>query len=111
MSSSAGARVGPEIGAGHRVATVPDSGASGAPLDDAPTLTDQPARGEVWRARAAAAALLALVFGSGFAGLVYQMIFIRLSVLVFGATVDAVSTVVSAFVAGLAAGSVWGGRL
>ncbi len=59
--------------------------------------------------------LLALVGGllllSGAAGLVYQVAWVRLLSLTFGVTVYAVSTVLAAFMAGLALGSVLGGRL
>ncbi|MFC1890288.1 fused MFS/spermidine synthase [Thermodesulfobacteriota bacterium] len=50
-------------------------------------------------------------FLSGFAGLVYQIVWTRLLLLGFGATTEAVATVVAAFMAGLAIGSFAGGRL
>ena len=56
------------------------------------------------------AALLLLFFLSGAAGLLYQVVWTRLFVHTFGATVLAVSTVLAAFMAGLAAGGLWAGR-
>ena len=47
---------------------------------------------------------------SGAAGLIYQVTWVRLLGLSFGVTVFAISTVLAAFMAGLALGSVWGGR-
>ena len=55
--------------------------------------------------------LLLLFFLSGAAGLLYQVVWTRLFVHVFGATVLAVSTVLAAFMAGLALGGVWAGRI
>ncbi|MBN1629672.1 MAG: fused MFS/spermidine synthase, partial [Thermoleophilia bacterium] len=52
-----------------------------------------------------------LFFLSGAAGLVYEVVWIRLLVGVFGATVLAVSTVLAAFMGGLALGSYLFGRL
>jgi spermidine synthase len=52
-----------------------------------------------------------LLFLSGFAALVYQTLWFRLLGLVFGVTVYAASTVLAAFMAGLALGSVLAGRL
>lgn len=54
--------------------------------------------------------LYALFFASGMAGLVYQIVWTRLLVLVFGNTLLATSTVLSAFMGGLAAGSYVLGR-
>ena len=51
-----------------------------------------------------------LFFLSGACGLVYQVVWARMLVVVFGATVLAVSTVLSAFMAGLALGSFLCGR-
>ncbi|HEY8491078.1 MAG TPA: fused MFS/spermidine synthase, partial [Dehalococcoidia bacterium] len=56
-------------------------------------------------------ALLALFFGSGAAGLIYQVLWLRLLALVFGVTVWAASTVLASFMAGLALGSLGAGRL
>jgi spermidine synthase len=52
-----------------------------------------------------------LFFFSGAGSLVYQVVWVRMLVLVFGTTVFAVSTVLSAFMAGLALGSTYFGRL
>lgn len=49
--------------------------------------------------------LYALFFLSGTAGLIYQIVWTRMLVLVFGNTLLAISTVLSAFMGGLAAGS------
>lgn len=59
------------------------------------------------RARAA----LFLFFLSGAVGLIYQVVWVRLFIHVFGATVLAVSTVLAAFMGGLALGGLWGGRI
>ena len=53
---------------------------------------------------------LACFFLSGFAGLVYEICWIRKASLVFGSTTLAVSTVLAVFFAGLAVGSWWIGR-
>jgi len=55
-------------------------------------------------------AMLLLFFLSGISGLIYQIVWTRLLVLVFGNTLLATSTVVSAFMGGLAAGSYFFGR-
>lgn len=52
----------------------------------------------------------ALLFVSGMAGLVYQMLWIKQLSLVVGVEVHAVTTAVSAFFGGLALGGWWGGR-
>jgi len=57
------------------------------------------------------AALAGLLFCSGFSALVYQTLWLRLLGLVFGVTVHAAGTVLAAFMAGLALGSLAGGRL
>ncbi len=54
---------------------------------------------------------LTLFFFSGAAGLLYQVVWTRKLVLLFGTTSYAVSTVLSVFFLGLALGSAWGGRL
>jgi predicted membrane-bound spermidine synthase len=54
--------------------------------------------------------ILALFVGSGAAGLVYQVVWSRELVLVFGNTTQAVATIVTAFMAGLGFGSLVGGR-
>jgi spermidine synthase len=55
--------------------------------------------------------VLALFVASGAAGLVYQVVWSRELVLVFGNTTQAVATIVTAFMAGLGFGSLVGGRL
>lgn len=57
------------------------------------------------------AILLLLFFVSGVCGLVYQVLWLRLLALVFGVTVYAASTVLAAFMAGLAGGSALAGRI
>ncbi len=52
-----------------------------------------------------------LFFGSGFAALIYQVVWLRSLSLVFGVTVHAASTVLAGFMAGLAVGSALAGRL
>lgn len=52
-----------------------------------------------------------LFFGSGFAALIYQVVWLRSLSLVFGVTVHAASTVLAGFMAGLAVGSAVAGRL
>jgi predicted membrane-bound spermidine synthase len=54
--------------------------------------------------------ILALFVGSGAAGLIYQVVWSRELVLVFGNTTQAVSTIVTAFMAGLGFGSLAGAR-
>ena len=56
-------------------------------------------------------AVLALFYVSGIAGLIYQVLWLRRLSLVFGVTVYAASTVLAAFMAGLAIGSVLSSRL
>lgn len=55
--------------------------------------------------------LLVLFFASGACGLIYQVLWLRLLSLVFGVTVYAASTVLAAFMAGLALGSALAGRI
>jgi spermidine synthase len=55
--------------------------------------------------------LCGLVFLSGASALVYQLLWLRLLGLVFGVTVHAASTVLASFMAGLAIGSYFTGRL
>jgi spermidine synthase len=55
--------------------------------------------------------ILVLFVASGAAGLVYQVVWSRELVLVFGNTTQAVATIVTAFLAGLGLGSLVGGRL
>jgi spermidine synthase len=56
-------------------------------------------------------ALVALFFLSGVAALIYQVLWLRLLSLVFGVTIYAASTVLAAFMGGLALGSAMAGRL
>ncbi len=56
-------------------------------------------------------AIRALFFLSGLCALVYQIVWLRMLVLVFGLSVFAVTTVLTAFMAGLALGSFGFGRL
>ena len=56
-------------------------------------------------------AIFSLFFLSGAAGLVYQVLWLRRLALVFGVTVYAASTVLAAFMAGLAIGSLLAGRV
>src|SRR5713226_5028701 len=54
--------------------------------------------------------ILLCFFASGMSSLVYQVVWVRELVLVFGATTFAVSTVLTAFMGGLALGSYYFGR-
>lgn len=54
--------------------------------------------------------LVVLVFGSGFAGLVYQLLWMRQLSFLFGNTSQAASITLAVFFAGLAVGSWWWGR-
>ncbi|MEO6665575.1 MAG: fused MFS/spermidine synthase, partial [Nitrospiria bacterium] len=62
------------------------------------------------RDRRVTAALAAAFFLSGAAGLMYQVVWGRLLVLVFGSTTIAISTVLTVFMGGLALGAWLGGR-
>ena len=55
--------------------------------------------------------LLAIFLLSGIAGLVYEVVWTRQLVLVFGNTTQAISAILTGFFAGMAVGSVLGGRL
>ncbi len=55
--------------------------------------------------------LVGLFFLSGISGLIYQSLWLRLLSLVFGVTVYAASTVLASFMAGLALGTLFAGRL
>lgn len=57
------------------------------------------------------AALAVLLFLSGISALIYQVLWLRLLSLTFGVTIHAASTVLAAFMAGLAAGAFAAGRL
>ncbi|MBI4640574.1 MAG: fused MFS/spermidine synthase, partial [Candidatus Tectomicrobia bacterium] len=48
---------------------------------------------------------------SGFSGLIYEVIWVRMLILIFGSTTFAMSTVLAAFMGGLALGSFLGGRM
>jgi spermidine synthase len=52
-----------------------------------------------------------LFFCSGFAALVYETVWTRRLVLVFGATLTSASAVLAGFMAGMALGALWGARL
>ncbi len=56
-------------------------------------------------------AVFALFYLSGIAGLIYQVLWLRRLSVVFGVTVYAASTVLAAFMAGLAIGSALSGRV
>lgn len=68
-------------------------------------------RADRWRNVAIFSAVLAFFFVSGACGLLYQVVWTRKLVLLFGTTSYAVSTVLSIFFLGLGIGSLWGGRL
>jgi spermidine synthase len=55
--------------------------------------------------------ILFLFFVSGASGLLYQVVWTRKLVLLFGTTAYAVSAVLSVFFAGLGIGGLWGGRI
>jgi spermidine synthase len=55
--------------------------------------------------------IAAVFFASGAAGLIYQVAWVRILSLIFGVTVHAVSTVLAGFMAGLALGSFFAGRI
>ncbi len=61
--------------------------------------------------RSLTASLYACFFLSGAAGLVYEIVWMRMLSLVFGHTVFAITTVLAAFMAGLALGAAVAGRL
>lgn len=56
------------------------------------------------------ALIVALVFASGFAGLIYQVLWMKQLGLLFGNTSQAAAVTLAAFFAGLGAGSWWWGR-
>ena len=57
------------------------------------------------------AGVMVLFFMSGITGLIYEVVWTRLLTYLFGATIYAISTVLSAFMGGLALGSIIFGRL
>lgn len=78
--------------------------AGGLPQADSGTFRRaQPQAGDWW--------VPLLFMGSGAAGLVYQVVWTRELVLLFGNTTQAIVTTVTAFLAGLGLGSLAGGRL
>jgi spermidine synthase len=70
------------------------------------TIAQTAPAGQGWRR-----AVLGLFFASGISGLLYEVAWTRMLNLLFGDTVLAVSTVLTSFMAGLALGSLWSGRL
>lgn len=62
------------------------------------------------RRRSLAPVILLCFFASGASGLIYQVVWVRELVLIFGATTFAASTVLTAFMGGLALGSYYFGR-
>ncbi|OGP50298.1 MAG: hypothetical protein A2Y79_00980 [Deltaproteobacteria bacterium RBG_13_43_22] len=54
--------------------------------------------------------VLLCFFLSGFSGLLYEVLWLRMLILIFGSTTLAVSTVLTSFMGGLALGSYWFGR-
>ena len=73
-------------------------------------MTDEPRIGEAYSAAGKRIVLLIFLL-SGFAGLVYEVVWSRQLVLVFGNTTQAISAILTGFFAGMAIGSVVGGRL
>jgi len=83
---------------------------SGNQTNEVPsTLTRGSAAGDLPRRIPAVIGLL--FFMSGMSGLIYEVIWTRVLLTVFGATIYAVATVLAAFMGGLALGSAGGGRL
>ncbi len=72
--------------------------------------TTAPRRDKVWFSMALIA-VLAVFFTSGACGLIYQVVWTRKLVLLFGVTAPAVSAVLSIFFLGLGVGSLLGGQL
>ena len=70
-----------------------------------------PKEGADFRSMGMFLATLLFFFVSGACGLLYQVVWTRKLVLLFGTTSYAVSTVLSIFFLGLGLGSLWGGRL
>jgi predicted MFS family arabinose efflux permease len=71
-------------------------------------VTEQRAQGNP---QAGKQAILLIFLLSGFAGLVYEVVWARQLVLVFGNTTQAVSAILTGFFGGMALGSVVGGRI
>jgi MFS family permease len=80
--------------------------AQAAPLSDSSALSPS-----VPRTSLPLASIGGLLVLSGAAGLIYQVAWVRLLGLAFGVTIFAISTVLAAFMAGLAIGSIVGGRV
>ena len=66
---------------------------------------------EAWRERGIRSAVLALFFLSGACGLVYEVVWMRMLTLVFGATAFATAAILASFFAGLALGSLLFGKV
>ncbi|HKE97835.1 MAG TPA: fused MFS/spermidine synthase [Actinomycetes bacterium] len=75
------------------------------------TRTAPPAPARSTWTRAPRGLILAVFVVSGAAGLIYQVVWSRELVLLFGNTTQAVATIVTAFMAGLGLGSLVGGRV
>ena len=73
-------------------------------------MTDERRTGEAYSAAGKRIVLLIFLL-SGFAGLVYEVVWARQLVLVFGNTTQAISAILTGFFGGMAIGSVLGGRL
>jgi spermidine synthase len=65
----------------------------------------------IWRERSVRLGVVVLFFLSGACGLVYEVVWMRMLTLVFGATAFATSAILSSFFAGLALGSLYYGRI
>lgn len=76
---------------------------------DGPSATGSP--GPAGPGRGARGAILALLFLSGACGLVYEVVWMRMLTLVFGATAFATTTILASFFAGLALGAYLLGRV
>ncbi len=81
-----------------------------ATTDDARSASPHAVADGAGRDRARFVVLLLLFFGTGACGLIYQQLWLRELSLVFGVTVQAVSTVLAAFFGGLALGGYLAGR-
>ena len=82
-----------------------------APAATGPRASVPPAAGEAAGRRGADRLVLLVFIASGAAGLIYQVVWSRDLVLVFGNTTEAIGTIVAAFMAGLGLGGVVGGVL
>jgi spermidine synthase len=77
----------------------------------APKMKENPATGGSSRAGGVRLTILALFFLSGACGLIYEVAWMRMLTLVFGATAFATSTILASFFSGLALGSFTFGRV